>query len=777
MHHYFSFYCQQLRVMLFVLMAFAGCEATPAGAEEKNQPDTVLRLPAIEVIGVSPVKGLDQPKREISSSVQSIDQRAVRESGAASLPELMNARLNGVTVNEIQGNPFQVDVNYRGFTVSPLLGTPQGLSVYQDGVRVNEPFGESVNWDLIPRQAIASIDLIPGSNPLFGLNTLGGALSIHTKSGLDAAGSNVETEAGSFGRRTASADFSGKPGAENNLGVFFAASTFREEGWRDFSPSRVDQFFGKLSHYNGPLEMDLAWTHADTDLTGNGLLPDAMLQARHEGVFTKPDRTQNRLDLLSLNTAYWLDDNARLSATLYHRQNRTQTLNGDINNDFEDGLHDMATGGDGLNIDTAANNRTRSTQMSRGGALQWSRLDNDNNNHVAFGITYDASHTTFTQTTALGVFDAQRGVTNATGEVLDNQLIGTTRSGSLFATDTWKPIQEIAMTISLRYNHTQVATHDQGPSAPALDGDFTYTKLNPALGFTWQLDPAITAFASAGQGNRAPSPIELGCADSANPCSLPNAMQSDPYLKQVVTRTLEAGLRGQSDALKWNAAAFTAENHDDILFVGTSTSQGYFTNFGRTRRSGVQLDLSAQHGALDWRVGYSYVNVTYRSSACLLSPNNSARGLDTQCAADEIRVQSGNRLPGIPLHSLKLGADYVFNDRWRLTADAMGYSRQYVRGNENNAHQAGGAFFGSGEAKGYAVLNLGVRMRLEHDWELFGRVNNIFARHYASAGALGQNPFDAAGVFQTHSGQWQHETFYAPGVPRAVYFGFRSTFR
>ncbi|TBR06696.1 MAG: Plug domain-containing protein, partial [Rugosibacter sp.] len=140
--------------MLFVLMAFAGCEATPAGAEEKNQPDTVLRLPAIEVIGVSPVKGLDQPKREISSSVQSIDQRAVRESGAASLPELMNARLNGVTVNEIQGNPFQVDVNYRGFTVSPLLGTPQGLSVYQDGVRVNEPFGESVNWDLIPRQAI-----------------------------------------------------------------------------------------------------------------------------------------------------------------------------------------------------------------------------------------------------------------------------------------------------------------------------------------------------------------------------------------------------------------------------------------------------------------------------------------------------------------------------------------------------------------------------------------------------------------------------------------------
>ena len=239
-------------------------------------------------------------------------------------------------------------------------------------------------------------------------------------------------------------------------------------------------------------------------------------------------------------------------------------------------------------------------------------------------------------------------------------------------------------------------------------------------------------------------------------------MQSDPYLKQVVTRTLEAGLRGQSGRLKWNAAAFSAENHDDILFVGTSTSQGYFTNFGRTRRQGAQLDLSTQYGAMDWRVGYSYVKATYRSSACLLSPDNSSRGMDARCAADEVHVQPGNRLPGIPLHSLKLGADYAVNDRWLLTANATGYSRQYVRGNENNAHQAGGKFFGSGEAKGYAVLDLGVRVTLDRGWALSGRVNNLFDRHYASAGALGQNPFNAAGMFQTHSGQWQHELSMLP---------------
>lgn len=747
-----------------IFVAHAGRAAEPAAP-------AVESLPTIEVIGVSPVRGLEQPRNEIPSSVQSLDRENLEISGTASLPELMNRQLNGVNVNDIQGNPFQADVNYRGFAASPLLGTPQGLSIYQDGVRINEPFGDVVNWDLVPRNAIAGIDLIPGSNPLFGLNTLGGALSIHTKSGFSDPGFELEAEAGSFGRRSLDVEAGKKFG---DSALFVSATRFRDDGWRDFSPSSVDQLFAKFSKRTGPLELDLAWTHADTDLIGNGLLPGSLLQQRRESIFTRPDTTKNRLDLVSLDLGYWLDDASRLSATVYHRRNQTRTLNGDANNDFEEGPNDGETGangGLGFNVDTAANNRTRSTQTSWGGALQWSRLDDDN--HVAFGATADMSRTSFMQTTEPGIFDASRAVINGSGELLDTQLIGTTRSWSLFATDTWKPRSEIAVTTSLRYNHARVATHDQGPSAPALEGDFSYSKLNPSLGATWQLKPALTAFASLGQGNRTPSPIELGCADPNNPCSLPNAMQADPYLKQVVTHTLEAGLRGQTGALKWNAAAFRADNRDDILFIGTGTSQGYFTNFGRTRREGLQLDATAQSGVFAWRAGYSYVKATYRSSACLLAPDNSSRGGDAQCAADEIRVHSGNRMPGIPLHSLKLGVEYTVNANWLLSADAVGFSRQYVRGNENNAHQAGGAFPGSGEIRGYGVFNLGARVKLERGWELFGRVTNLFDRRYATAGQLGQNPFDANGVFQTNSDDWTHETFTAPGAPRAVYFGLR----
>ena len=132
------------------------------------------------------------------------------DSGALNIADYMNKNMTGVHVNDNQGNPFQVDLNYRGFTASPLLGTPQGISVYMDGVRMNQPFGDIVQWDLIPKSAIKNMTLIPGSNPLFGLNTLGGAISIQTKDGLSYQGTEVEAGVGSYGRYTSEFETGGK---------------------------------------------------------------------------------------------------------------------------------------------------------------------------------------------------------------------------------------------------------------------------------------------------------------------------------------------------------------------------------------------------------------------------------------------------------------------------------------------------------------------------------------------------------------------------------------
>lgn len=743
-----------------------------------------IDAPRVEVVGLSPIKGLEQARDEVPAHVQSLGARVLDENRMQPLPELLGSRISGINVNEIQGNPYQADVNFRGFNASPLLGTPQGISVYQDGVRINEPFGDTVNWDLVPRAAISSIDLIPGSNPLFGLNTLGGTLSIRTKDGFAHPGAAIEASTGSFGRREIEAEFGGKRG---EFGLFASASGFREDGWRDFSPSRVDQLFLKLSQQRGPLEWDLAYTRADTDLTGNGLLPDSMLQARRRSIFTKPDNTRHRLHLLSFGLSYWLDDKARLNATLYHRSNRVKALNGDANDAFEgDAALDGdagANGGLGFNTETAASNRTATEQRGWGGALQWSRIDD--NNHVAFGLTADFSTSTFVQTTELGIFDSQRGVSaGGAGEMMNNRLTGKSRSWSLFATDTWKPWKDLALTTSLRLNQTRVTTRDElRAAAPNLDGDHLYTKLNPAFGATWSPAPGYSLFANAAQGNRAPSPIELGCADRANPCSLPNAMQADPFLEQVVTQTFEAGARGKSGRLRWNATLYRADNRDDILFVGTSTSRGYFTNFGRTRRQGLELGASTEFGAVSLRADYGYVKATYQSATCLLAENNSTRGQTAACTAggqdDEILVQAGNRIPGIPLHSLKLGADWRSTADLTLSADLVAYSNQYLRGNENNAHAPGSysdilgggprSFLGAGMAPGYAVLNLAARVRLDKRWQVSARLNNVFDRHYATAGALAENPFDAGGVFQTNSANWTRESFYAPGAPRSLF--------
>jgi hypothetical protein len=48
-------------------------------------------------------------------------------------------------VDSASGNPFQPTFLYHGFAASPLQGTPQGLAVYVNGVRFNQPFGDTLN--------------------------------------------------------------------------------------------------------------------------------------------------------------------------------------------------------------------------------------------------------------------------------------------------------------------------------------------------------------------------------------------------------------------------------------------------------------------------------------------------------------------------------------------------------------------------------------------------------------------------------------------------------
>ena len=743
--------------------------------------EPLIQTATIEIVGTTPLAGVGVPRLHLPANVQSISSQQMEEQESLNLPEFMARQLPSVNINEVQGNPFQQDVNYRGFTASPLLGTAQGLSVYLDGVRINEPFGDTVNWDLLPHSAIAGIDLIPGSNPVFGLNTLGGALAIRTKSGFSHPGSKIEVSGGSFGRRNLELEHGGSAGT---LGWYVAVDGFEEDGWRDFSKSDAQQLFAKLSHKSAAGEADLTLSRAVTKMVGNGLVPESMLAARREQIFTHPDQTRNDLTQLALNGRFWLNDEQSLSGNVYHRRSKTRTLNGDANDDFADGPFDGVS-----NDESGANNRTRTKQQGSGVSGQWNL--STERQQLTVGASFDYARMNFQQTQEIGVIDATRGISELGALEVENSLRGTTRTASLFVSDTYALTPNLHLTAAARYNSSRVTTFDElNRTAPNLDGDHHYQKLNPALGLSWQAAPALNAYAGFSQGNRVPTPIELGCADPANPCTLPNAMAADPYLKQVVARTLEAGLRGKlAGDINWNAGVYRTLSSDDILFVGTSTSAGYFTNFGKTQRQGLELGLNGRQRRVDWFVNYSYLHATFQSAACLLAGNNSSRGTAAECTAggqdDEILVSKGDRLPGLPTHSLKLGLNWRTTDWLRLGGDVQAFSGQYARGNENNQHQSGTAtdafgttrtFDGPGKTAGYAILNLNAEAELGAGWQVFAKVNNVFDKRYATAAALAENPFDAGGSFQVDSADWRRETFVAPGAPRAAWLGVRYAF-
>ncbi|MBB4865745.1 outer membrane receptor protein involved in Fe transport [Pseudomonas nitritireducens] len=803
-----------------------------AGAAEQDPP---LALEDSEVIGALPLPSLGLARDRIAAPVQTFDADEIARSQSLGLADFLDRRAAGVYVNDIQNNPLQPDINYRGFTASPLLGTPQGLSLYLDGVRMNQPFGDVVSWDLIPDNAIASAQLMPGSNPLFGLNTLGGALAVQTKNGRDNPGGAIQTTLGSYGRRIGEVEYGGSEGQWD----WFAAGThFEEDGWREHSDSDAQKLFGKLGWRGESTDLKLTYSFADTDLNGNGMVPRSFLRRDYDSVYTYPDNTQNTANFLNLQWSHDYSDDLGLSGNLYYRHIGTDTFNGDIN----DEALPEEIGGPGQNILTAPGayttagnlqacraqfepggepgekcsgmiNRTR-TRQSNIGLFQQLSVRNrllGLDNQFALGGGFDFSQVRFQQSAEYGALTADRGIVgtgvyaeadnafNLDGELDDRavRLKGNTRTWSLYGSDTLTLHEGLDLTLSGRYNDISVRNHDQqthyeldGDSlgedideSASLSGKHHFNRFNPAIGLTFQATPNLTAYAGYSEGSRAPTTIELGCANPDAPCRLPNSMAGDPPLEQVVTRTFEAGLRGRiGDHLGWNAGLFSSRNSNDIQFVSSSTSgSGYFANFGETRRRGVETGLFADLG--DWSLGanYTFIDATYRSAETFLGEANSS-------AEDgRISVRSGDRIPLIPRHILKLSADYAASERLSLGADAIGISSSYVRGNENNDHQSGGLYEGSGEIGGYTVFNLSAAYQVDKAWKVFAEVDNLFDREYLTAGMLGANPFDASGVMRTDgaagngtvNGRRSNtvgETFVSPGAPRTAWMGVRWQF-
>ncbi len=758
-----------LGLALIAMPAVATAQSAPA----PDTPATTTKLQRVEIIGTSPLPGQGIDRDLLPYSTQLIKRERIEDAQAGNLVDYLNRRVPGVQVNDIQGSPFQGDLTYRGFRASPLLGAGQGLSVYLDGVRINEPFGDVVNFDLIPEFAVNTISLVPGANPAFGLNSLGGALAYTTHDGRSAPGARAELSGGSFGRKRLDLSY-GRNDEASGWHQFAAFTYFEEDGWRDHSEGDLGQFLAKIGRDNGTTNWSIGLLLGRSDLVGNGLIPaytidDGQLEkdlyfSRRESVYTFPDQTENKLEQLSFNLQHTLTATSSISALAYVRHSTRDTINGDEAEEEPENPGDP----------NAAFNSTRTTQTGYGAGLNYASQVGAHQWQV--GATVDTSSVGYRQFERGGLFTPDRGVEPAPGfgNELSADVDGESTHYGLYASDTIRLAARTHLTGTLRYNRSRIGNQlttrddDTGVVEDKPRETFTYNSVNPALGIAHRIGEAgttPTVFANVARNSRAPTVIELGCADPEEPCRLPAGLQADPFLEQVKSTSIEAGLRWPfAENARFTIAAFRTDNRDDILFrsIDVNGQLGYFDNFPKTRNQGIDTELALTLGRFDVGIGYSFLDATYEADGVLRQGERN------------VAIEPGTRIAGIPRHTLKLGADWRVGGGFSLGADVLAVSSRRVSGNEDGLLEdtAPGDEPEARRLKvpGYGLLNLRASYKPDRTWELYANVTNVFDRRYENFGALAETVFDAQG---NGPGEERDAVFVAPGAGRGVFVGLR----
>lgn len=756
------------RIVAVALAVLGSCGAMTA---EESVDD------GIEVVRVIAPLTLDTTRA--GANVQAAIGEEIEDQHRVALADYLRANLASVFVNEAQSNPLQPDLVYRGFVASPLLGLPQGLAVYQDGVRINEPFGDTVNWALIPDSAIRDVVLVPGSNPLFGLNTLGGAVAVRTKDGLSHPGTRASLTAGSFGRREIAAETGGGNGT---LDYFATVAALDEDGWRDYSPTSARQGFAKAS-WNGATSggatsrVDASLTWADTDLIGNGAAPVELLESESAAIFTRPDQTRNDLVQFNLVARRETAAGLRLSGNVYARSSDIATYNGD-DSDYEncddqagylcvddDGEEELALGADGRPIRAhaaligATVNRsvTRQDGFGLGGQASWDGLVGGRDARLVGGLSYDVGRIGFNANTELGMLDPTRLAVPG-GTFVGDAFTAVDVDASTLALYAGARLQvatDLHVAVTARYNDANVTLADR--RGTALDGDHGFRRLNPAISLDYRLSPAVGAYAAYSETNRAPSPVELTCADEDDPCRLPNAFLADPPLEAVVVRTMEAGMHGRAGATDWRFGWFNAQNDDDILFIsaGRFTNAGYFDNVGRTRRAGFELSVRGESRArLRWFANYTRMTATFEDAFSVHSENH------PEAVGGEIGVMAGARIPLIPERLLNAGIEVNPTARLAIGVGVQHASRHHLRGDEANLAPS---------INGYTIVSARASFRVGERVTAFVNAENVLDEDYATFGVFGE----AAEVL---GDDFEDSRFLSPGAPRAAWAGVEVRF-
>ncbi|MGM4903674.1 TonB-dependent receptor [Tardiphaga sp. 866_E4_N2_1] len=765
----------------------APATASKRGPRRQTTQRVAERPRTVYVYPTTPTSrsGIDVDK--VTASINYVDARAIERANSLNVTDALQQQVPGILINEVAGNPFQPDLQFRGFVASPVAGTPQGLAVYQNGVRINEAFGDTVNWDLIPTAAIRSVSVVT-NNPAFGLNALGGAVNIQMKDGFNYQGAELSTMGGSFGRIQGSAQW-GKQ--VEGFAVYGALEGLHDKGFRNFATSDVRRFYGDVGYRSDSSELHLNMGVANNKFGASATVPVELLQQNYGATYTTPQTSNNRVGYLNFTgkveaTPTWTVEAA---AHLRFFRNKTQDGNPTGTQPCEDPtllcFGDDDTPANGLNGAQIANpfapgavlgenDRTSTRSTTVGGSLQATNTDQlfGHNNRFVVGASYSSSASHFTASAELGTIGPDYIVTGSgisLGQSGDPIAIGpvslrtTNRYGGIYALDTFDVTNAFSITGGGRFNTAQIVLEDQ--IGTALNGDHTFNRFNPIIGGTYKITPELTAYAGYSEANRAPTPLELGCADPANPCIVGAFLISDPPLKQVVSHTIEAGLRGTKElnagTLGWKLGAFRATNTDDILAIPSPVLQGYgyFQNVGSTRRQGIEAEVTLRAPTLQLYASYAFVDARFLDPLAIGS-NSPFKDDD-----GNVQILPGNQIPAIPRHRVKAGFDYALTDAFKVGADALFVSSQYFVGDDSNQ---------APKLEAYTVFNAHASYQIDKSVQVFARVDNLLDRRYSTYGTFFET--DSVPNFANGGAQFTDARSVSPARPRAFYAGVKVRF-
>jgi iron complex outermembrane receptor protein len=772
-----------------------GLQARADGAANQQLQTVVVTATAI------PGTMIDIDK--IPGNVQILSADDLTREGSASLTNALSSNLSSVNINDDLDDPFQPDILYRGFEASPVLGTPQGLAVYQNGVRINEAFGDTVNWDLFPDIAIQRVELV-SSSPLYGLNALGGAISVTMKNGFSYRGGDIELSGGSYGQRAITAQYGVNSGV---FGFYVAGRALDWDGWRQFSNDRMRDVYMALSAHTDRATLDFSYSRADNAMNGQGPAPVQELAVNRSLVFTGPQTNINTLNFFTLNGNLKITDGWSAQGVLYYRD-YAQTVSNGNTTDYEactnvagilcqpDGvtpltnaqgqtLPDISNGG--ANI-IGENDYELIHAWGRGGSLQLSNNQAiaGHDNQFSAGVAVDYASTSFYTGAQIGLINSQLLVlpsnlivdtpedspgATANGDPVPVSVDSINKNLGAYLTDTFNVLPDLAVTAGGRYNISHVDLADQ--LGTNLNGNNRFVHFNPAVGATYKLLPTVTVYGGLAQNTRTPTASEIECSNPSTPCLLPTNLAGDPpNLKQVISHTAELGLRGKvADAsasgseIHWNLSAFRTLLKDDIYGIATSVSQGFFQNIGDTRRQGVEAGINWRSSVWSTFFNYSFVQAEFRSPLVVPSPSS-----PYQDALGDVQVEPGDRLPGIPEHRVKIGADLKVIPNWTVGATLNYVSSFFYVGDESNQ---------LAPIPGYATVNLHTTYKPVEHLEVFASVSNLFNRKYGTWGILSDpTGINGPGIPPNGvtNGPGVDNRFLSPAAPFEAFGGVRISF-